>query len=317
MLINVAGDDISALYEVEKAVKELNLTANLSKIKFNFNQTVTREMFRKATPDMQQKLMKKRHLTEGEISTIDLLHKFCITEKKNNRRAFVLYFHSKGGCCIRRGKNRFDPMPVAAWRETMNTFTVEFPSICVRSLLSRHVACGYNSQDSSFSGNFFWSDCDHVAMLPSVIQNRFDAWAAEFFIFNVSNSYGVRTFYGAHCGYSPYNCKEDHYITECAKQNYEKKLRQLVENKSLPENVGRLVVEKSYSNVLKEGTWNVSFCDLLRDQKFEDTNYFTSPSVFVNLVESFHSDKKYFRQWQKARVKEENKQQQQQQQNKY
>jgi len=184
------------MYDVEKVIKEVNINS-MNKIKFNFNETIARELFRKSSRDKQHELLKKRHLSEGEVSSIDLLHKYCVNEKLNNRRSFVLYFHSKGGCCIRRGQNMFNPMPIAAWREMMNTYTIEFPSICSRSLLDGYLACGYNSQDSSFSGNFFWTDCDHVARLPSILvgQQQYDAWAAEFFIFNISKRYNYYYIY--------------------------------------------------------------------------------------------------------------------------
>ena len=309
MVLNVAGDSIDDMYDVKRAVDEMKLTANnLKKIKYNFNQTIVRETFRKSSHEKQQELMKKKHLTEGEVATIDLLHKYCVNEKLNNRKAFVLYFHSKGGCCLRRGKNRFDPMPVASWRESMNTFTIEFPSICVRSLLDRYVACGYNSQDSSFSGNFFFADCDHVAMLPSIIAERYNAWSAEFFIFNVSNSYSVRKFYGAHCSYSPYNCVENHYKKECSKNLYEQRLFQLLNNKTLPDNVGRLMnhadCREEYKDILKQ--WNFTLCDVLRNQKFEDSKYFNSPASFNAVVKLLHSNKQYYNGWHYAKLKDEN-----------
>jgi len=306
--LNVAGDSITDVDDVKRAVNEIKLTANnLKKIQYNFNQTIARESFRKSSHEKQQELMKKRHLTEGEVATIDLLHKYCVNEKKNNRKAFVLYFHSKGGCCLRRGKYRFEPMPVTSWRESMNTFTIEFPSICVRSLLSKYVACGYNSQDSSFSGNFFFADCDHVAMLPSIFAERYNAWSAEFFIFNVSKNYGVRKFYGAHCGYSPYNCPEDHYKKECPK-DYEKRLLQLLTNNSLPENAGHLMnradVRNEYKDITKQ--FNFSLCDVLRNQKFEDSNYFSSPYSFNEVVKLFHDNKHYYSRWHHAKLKDEN-----------
>ena len=291
MLVNVVGNDIKDMYDIQEVIKEVNINF-MNKIQFNFNETIPRELFRKSSHEKQHELLKKRHLTEGEVSSIDLLHKYCVNEKLHNRNSYILYFHSKGGCCIRRGQQKFAPMPVAAWREMMNTYTIEFPSICSRSLLDGYLACGYNSQDSSFSGNFFWSDCDHVAKLPSILPfNQYDAWAAEFFVFNISKSYGVRLLFGSHCGYSPYNCDEDHYKTECARNEaYEKRLNNFVSDKQLPENMGMIKVKSKYKDIIQNWTSiNNSFCHSLGHEPFEQNQYFSSnPSVFVNYIKKLH-----------------------------
>lgn len=183
----------------------------------------------------------------------------------------------------------------------MNTFTIEYPSICVRSLLSKFSACGYNSKDASFSGNFFWADCDHVAMLPSIMSSPFDAWAAEFFIFNISTSYTIRTFYGAHCAYNTLNCNDDHYKKECSKLNYTSRLQEYLDNKTLPPNAGPLIMKNNYKDIAKEEPFNVSFCASLRNQKkFEEANFFTKPNIFINLTKNYHSDSNYFYRWRDA-----------------
>ena len=73
-----------------------------------------------------------------------------------------------GGCCVRKSEPSKEghKRAVASWREVMNTFNIEFPSICLRAMLDGYSACGMEYQDAHYSGNFFWAHCDHVAALP-------------------------------------------------------------------------------------------------------------------------------------------------------
>lgn len=48
-------------------------------------------------------------------------------------------------------------MPEASWREGMNTFNLEFPSICARAIIRHgYSACGVENQDAHYSGNFWY-----------------------------------------------------------------------------------------------------------------------------------------------------------------
>ena len=62
-------------------------------------------------------------------------------------KAVVYYFHSKGGCCSRK-QAAFNP--VASWREAMNTFNLEYPSICLRAMLEGYPTCGFEYQDAHY-----------------------------------------------------------------------------------------------------------------------------------------------------------------------
>ena len=302
MLVNVGGSSINDIIDIKNAINDMNFTlsnTHLNKIKFNFNYTLHRDTYKLLSLPKQQKLLNQNiSYTEGEVSTIDKLHKYCVNENNNNRKAFVLYFHNKGGCCLRRGETSEYTHAVSSWRETMNTFILEYPSICARSLLKGYSACGYNSQDGSFSGNFYWANCNHVAMLPSILHSPFDAWAAEFFIFNVSSDTSVRDFYSNHCGYSPYNCKKDHYAEECPKYNQTRKLLEFLLNNELPDNANHISIttNNESENMLKR-KWNVTYCKVFRNQRYEESIFFNSPSNFSSIVNSFYSGQDYYNKW--------------------
>lgn len=144
---------------------------------FDSNDTVREHML--SSPEYAES-------SEGEVSTLNRLHQHCrkqVTEFPD-RKSYVYYFHNKGACCMRNSKDPGD-LAVVSWREVMNTFILEFPSICIRALQRGYVSCGVDYQDAHYSGNFWWADCHHVAALPP-LNDRFDAYAAEFFIFNVA-----------------------------------------------------------------------------------------------------------------------------------
>jgi hypothetical protein len=77
------------------------------------------------------------------------LHEYCINEKKNKRKAFVYYIHNKGSCCTRKSEPSRN---IVSWRESMNAFSIEFPSICLRALMDGYSTCGMDQQDRTYSG---------------------------------------------------------------------------------------------------------------------------------------------------------------------
>ena len=165
---------------VKTYIKTLKLL-NINKINFIFNQTSQRGEYSDAKDNKPRKaglMYANKHLSEGESSTIIALHDYCKNEVKHNRKTYVYYIHSKGSCCVRNPYNITHSIdPVASWREVMDTFAIEFPSICLRALNLGYIACGMEQSDATahYSGNFWWSTCDHVARLPP-LNDRFDAW---------------------------------------------------------------------------------------------------------------------------------------------
>jgi hypothetical protein len=85
-----------------------------------------------------------------------------------------------------------------------------------------------------FSGNYWWADCEHVSALPPLV-DRFNAYTAEFFVFNVTSFRGLSKFFGQHCGYSTFKCHGvNHYDHECAFDVYRPKLLEYVTSEALP-----------------------------------------------------------------------------------
>ena len=110
-------------------------------------------------------------------------------------------------------------MPAGHWRDLMNAFTIEFPSICLRALLAGYSTCGSEYQDAHYSGNFWWARCDHVARLKP-LRNPFDAHAAEFFVLKSSPDYGTMLKLAENCGYNPFHCGVNHYDFQCPRTLY-------------------------------------------------------------------------------------------------
>jgi hypothetical protein len=107
----------------------------------------------------------------------------------------------------------------------MNSFVLEFPSVCARALLRHgYSACGTEGQSGHYSGNFFWANCQHVAKLD-LPETRFNAWLYEYFV--LSNSGKLNHKVGYECGYSAFHCDIDHYHFECPRAKYRDLLMRL------------------------------------------------------------------------------------------
>lgn len=223
LYLNVVGPDESHLKMVRDLV-EKNATLHpkhRSKIVFHFNKTIGRSTF-EHLPEKEKKrvLAAKPPLSEAEVSTVTALHEYCVEETKAGRKAFVFYIHNKGACCFPRHSKSRDQWPVAGWRDVMNAFNIEFPSICLRALLAGYSTCGYGSQLAHYTGNFWWADCGHIAALPP-LWSKFDAYAVEYYVMNVSMS--SKDVFERNCAYEAYHCLDgriDHYAQHCPRNDY-------------------------------------------------------------------------------------------------
>ncbi|KAJ1432316.1 hypothetical protein B484DRAFT_447863 [Ochromonadaceae sp. CCMP2298] len=232
LYLNVAGTE-KEMQDMVALVDEQQLQSR-AKITFNFNHTMLRRTYEQSKPEEQARMDAQPHLSEGEYSTIDALHNYCKGVQARGGKALVYYIHNKGSCCPRvegGAKNA-----VAGWRELMNTYVLEFPSICVRALVGKgYSTCGANSKEAEYGGNFWWTTCQHVAALPR-LWTRFDAWAAEDYVHNVSSYFHQSKRWSHRCGYSTHNC-QDPYNQECQRKEYRGKLYEAVMTRLPPSGV--------------------------------------------------------------------------------
>ena len=149
LYLNVAGRTDADYAKVKEVVNALPLK-NRKKITLHFDQTIDRMVYRSSPPKKQREFEANPALSEGEVSTMTALHDYCRAETAANRKAVVFYLHNKGGCCSRRPEAKKNAVPqngpVASWREAMNAFTIEFPSICLRALVEGYATCGFEYQ---------------------------------------------------------------------------------------------------------------------------------------------------------------------------
>jgi hypothetical protein len=248
LYINVAGSDAEDMESIQSVVTNTLLSDSsttakwsegdkkryLRKLEFHFNHTLERRAWLDANESTRAMYeADQRHLSTGESSTIEALYDYCKREVSAERKSFVYYIHSKGECCYsKKNKMRNDPNPdaVSSWRDVMNTYNIEFPSICLRALLKGYSTCGYGQQGGHYAGNFFWADCHHVASLPPLV-NKFDAWKAEFFLMRISDHYGNIMDFMRNCAYETYHCNEgkiNHYAEPCLRSSYYEHIRNLL-----------------------------------------------------------------------------------------
>lgn len=276
LYLNVAGPTSRDLTIIKKFVESLNLKYHQN-IHFNWNQTADRGAYHHAKNSKNEQVVKSMEtnpfISEGESSTIMTLHNYCKNEVANNRKAFVFYLHSKGGCCVRgKPKHSYNVEPVASWREGMNTFNIEFPSICLRALLSGYSSCGMEYQDAHHSGNFWWANCEHIASLPELV-DRFDAWKSEFFLYRISPHHHINHLYGENCGYSTYKCiGVNHYDHECPRSVYRNKIMKYVSQYELPPN--------DVATISRKLEWVQKNCGEIRKIPYEKQEWWNIPEKF-------------------------------------
>ena len=224
--LHIAGSE-SDYTAVKNFVNSLELKS-ASKLKLFRHNTIKR-LPTKA--EINAAIQKYPDVTSGEVPTINALHNYCKAEKAANRKALVFYIHNKGGCCSKSSNG-----PVSNWRDLMNTWILEFPSICLRALMKGYNACGINYQAAHYSGNFWWANCDYVADIPA-LADAFDAYEAEFFIFkaNITGNISRDTF-ARNCMYNPFHCKVDHYHDRCPRSKYIPHILQSIKQDELPPN---------------------------------------------------------------------------------
>lgn len=228
----VAGSDEGDKVKVETLANDLKLRGR-NKINIQFNRTVARSSTKNLSKEERQKLRDQGvGLSEGEVATVTAMHDYCRAEVAAGRKAFVFYLHSKGACCTR---SKEKSLAITTWRDSMNAFSIEFPSICLRALLAGYPACGMELQEGHYSGNYFWGNCDHIAALPP-LWDRFDAYAVEYFIFNVSRHHRYNQAFANRCGYSVHNFEVNHYAVPCWRPSYLHKLFSYLLDDNIPDN---------------------------------------------------------------------------------
>jgi len=241
LYLNVVGRSLSDLVEVQGVINNSDVGKNLkhkNRIVYNFNETVERFVYKRSKGKELERMRSNLQLSEGEYSTLKSMHDYCVQETNAGIESYVFYAHNKGGCCSRtKSSNRIDPTNdnVCAWREAMNAFNLEFPSVCARALRQGNYAtCGFeflvDYHTAHYSGNFFWANCRHIAALAP-LKDRFDSFAAELFLFNRSagkNDKEQNRRFGQRCGYSTFNCCMDFYKTECVRSLWDWKLLKML-----------------------------------------------------------------------------------------
>jgi hypothetical protein len=220
MILTVASSTKNDYRDITEAVRNLNLSHS-DKILTRYNATIPRLGTLSMSNSKRNSFLSSsaaQVLSEGEFSSMESIYDYCKTEQQHNRKSIVFYVHSKGGCCT-RGNGETN---VAHWRELMNAFVIEFPSICMRALLEGYSTCGalYTTKPSpAYSGNFWWARCDHISMLPRPM-DRFNCIDPEYFLFNITEDLALLKEYTHHCAYNTYSSGINHYATECNRVEY-------------------------------------------------------------------------------------------------
>lgn len=189
-----------------------------SKVITHLSKFIRRDAYRNANESEKLTIREKairENLEEGEYGTITRLHRYCKRKVAKKQRAFVFYIHNKGASSDVGTVN-----PISDWREHLNDHIIRYPSTCIRALLNGYPTCGIELMNGRgcdlpegfefypphYSGNFWWADCAHIAALPGLWDPINNAWAAEFFLFNVSKKGYDTDAFQSFCSYNIFSC---------------------------------------------------------------------------------------------------------------
>eukprot|EP01038_Epipyxis_sp_PR26KG_P017591 gene17591-24433_t len=212
---------------VEDFVKSIRTKINsFDKITFHTNQTLKRKSAE------EQASKDKFNISIGEFSTVQALQNYCVDEVSHGRKSLVYYFHTKASNAVTR------PNTITSWRDIMNAFILEFPSICIKALVRGNFStCGTIMHPRMYGGNFWWSHCDHIAAMPKISLNkRFDYMYAEKFIFDVAgDNWKLNENFGYYCGYVPENIGFEQFPTfvDLFRSLYRNRLVECLQNESV------------------------------------------------------------------------------------
>ena len=177
-------------------------------------------------------------VTLGEYPTITALHEHCTAEVNAGRQGIVFYMHLKSAHMKLKNdsiaqRNTAQPF----WREAMNTFNLEFSSICLRALLRGSSACGSlyrHAPTSHFAGNFFWASCNHIAQLAPLPSPVSDFEASEFFLMRTGDVPAKTIQFATKCSYEVLSLKKRFYKEPIKPSEYMYGIRSMLTNKNIP-----------------------------------------------------------------------------------
>ena len=126
-------------------------------------------------------------------------------DHSQNNSGNVLYLHSKG---VTKPQNSY----IKDWVNLMEYFLIEKYEMCLESL-NNHDVCGVNFLPGRphFSGNFWWSTCDHLKRLKCLTPEKVDRLYCEYWLFDIDKEIKRKEIY---------NSGLDHYKNLYPKEKY-------------------------------------------------------------------------------------------------
>ena len=223
LLINTAAPQ-SFRRETKEVVSLAGLSSEVGvgrAIRIEFNLTVPVRGFDLLHSE-HHKLTARRSrsgLSSGRFSTLSKLHEFCRREVSENRTTFVYFVHNGDSSHWQADKD--DIVSVLSWRDLVDAYMLEFSSICIRALLRGYIACGvgYDPARVSYTGDMWWSTCDHIARLK-LPESPFDTAMQQQFLFRVTENVRINKLFASRCSYDAFNCGVTKEETYCHRDKY-------------------------------------------------------------------------------------------------
>lgn len=95
----------------------------------------------------------------GEINTINQLHSYCKNKHIAKLKSYVFYMHNQETNCtsfLLQGLNQQDFAKEPMLHDIINSFIIEFPSICLTALVGGYATCGTDFENGTYDSNIWW-----------------------------------------------------------------------------------------------------------------------------------------------------------------
>lgn len=91
----------------------------------------------------------------GEMYTLNELHSYCTERSKAGDDAYVFYLHNHETNCT--SSHQAAALRSATFvHDVVNSFVVEFPSVCLSALLGGYGTCGVDFEAGQYAHNVWW-----------------------------------------------------------------------------------------------------------------------------------------------------------------
>eukprot|EP01038_Epipyxis_sp_PR26KG_P009756 gene9756-13125_t len=105
--------------------------------------------------------------SKNELNTLNRIHQYCLS----HQNSFVFYINNHENNCTHLHHDETLGTELFV-HDVINSFIIEYPSICLTALMSGYKTCGvdFNSIDQThgYVNNIWWANCSHLSTIDKI-----------------------------------------------------------------------------------------------------------------------------------------------------